>query len=61
MSKEWASLRKNLPGSIWCRCYEDRTDCLRVVMVGAEGTPYHDGLYFFDLRVRPFPLFQPSL
>jgi ubiquitin-conjugating enzyme E2 O len=61
VTKEWASLRKNLPESIWCRCYEDRTDCLRVAMVGAEGTPYHDGLYFFDLRVCAAPTPPPTL
>ena len=28
-------------------------DLLRVVMVGASGTPYHDGLLFFDLQLPP--------
>jgi hypothetical protein len=62
VTKEWASLRKNLPDTIWCRCYEDRTDCLRVVMVGAEGTPYHDGLYFFDVRLpAEYPHVPPEV
>lgn len=26
---------------------------LRAVMVGAIGTPYHDGLFFFDLQLPP--------
>uniref|UniRef100_A0A453E0A7 UBC core domain-containing protein n=1 Tax=Aegilops tauschii subsp. strangulata TaxID=200361 RepID=A0A453E0A7_AEGTS len=28
-------------------------DLLRVVMVGASRTPYHDGLFFFDLQLPP--------
>ena len=28
-------------------------DLLRVVMMGASGTPYHDGLFFFDLQLPP--------
>uniref|UniRef100_A0A8R7TRE1 UBC core domain-containing protein n=2 Tax=Triticum urartu TaxID=4572 RepID=A0A8R7TRE1_TRIUA len=28
-------------------------DLLRVVMVGASGTPYHHGLFFFDLQLPP--------
>jgi hypothetical protein len=24
-------------------------DLMRAVIIGAEGTPYHDGLFFFDL------------
>ena len=28
-------------------------DLLRVVMVGASGTPYHHGLFFFDMQLPP--------
>ena len=28
--------------TIYVRVFEDRMDLLRVVMVGASGTPYHD-------------------
>ena len=28
-------------------------DLLRAVMVGAPGTPYHDGLFFFDVFFPP--------
>jgi len=35
--------------SIFVRVYESRIDLLRAVIIGAEGTPYHDGLFFFDV------------
>jgi ubiquitin-conjugating enzyme E2 O len=38
------------------RTFKDRMDLLRAVIVGASGTPYHDGLFFFDLQLPPsFP------
>ncbi|XP_074343173.1 putative ubiquitin-conjugating enzyme E2 38 [Apium graveolens] len=46
--KEWKILDKNLPPSIYVRIYENRIDLLRAVIIGASGTPYHDGLFFFD-------------
>ncbi|CAL4905840.1 unnamed protein product [Urochloa decumbens] len=46
--------------AIYVRAYEDRMDLLRVVMVGASGTPYHDGLFFFDLQLPPsYPAAPP--
>ncbi|KAM1798959.1 hypothetical protein ACFX12_032971 [Malus domestica] len=33
-------------------------DCVRAVIVGAEGTPYHDGLFFFDVC---FPSGYPNV
>lgn len=39
--------------NIFVRVYETRIDLLRAVIVGAEGTPYHDGLYFFDMFFPP--------
>ncbi|CAL5346847.1 unnamed protein product [Camellia sinensis] len=47
--REWKFLRKGLPESIYVRAYEDRIDLLRAVIVGAPSTPYHDGLFFFDI------------
>ncbi|KAL6623342.1 hypothetical protein ACP70R_033221 [Stipagrostis hirtigluma subsp. patula] len=44
---------------IWA--FEDRMDLLRAVMVGASGTPYQDGLFFFDLQLPPsYPAVPPS-
>ncbi|KAG5573969.1 hypothetical protein H5410_063735 [Solanum commersonii] len=47
--KEWKILEKNLPDSIYVQTYEKRLDLLRAVIIGASGTPYHDGLFFFDI------------
>jgi len=33
-------------------------DLLRAVIIGAEGTPYHDGLFFFDVF---FPAGYPKV
>ncbi|KAK1358553.1 putative aminoacyltransferase, E1 ubiquitin-activating enzyme [Heracleum sosnowskyi] len=56
--KEWKILDKNLPhNSIYVRIYENRIDLLRAVIVGASGTPYHDGLFFFDFF---FPAEYPN-
>lgn len=49
IQQEWAMLEKCLPDTIFVRVYEDRMDLMRAVIVGASGTPYHDGLFFFDL------------
>ncbi|KAG9143369.1 hypothetical protein Leryth_022213 [Lithospermum erythrorhizon] len=47
--KEWKILETDLPDSIYVRAYETRIDLLRAVIIGAAGTPYHDGLFFFDI------------
>lgn len=44
--------------SIFVRVYESRIDLLRAVIIGAEGTPYHDGLFFFDVF---FPSGYPNV
>ncbi|MED6223156.1 hypothetical protein PIB30_071253 [Stylosanthes scabra] len=49
--KEWKILEENLPVSIYIRVYENRIDLMRAVIVGAAGTPYHDGLFFFDIKL----------
>ncbi|KAL6623354.1 hypothetical protein ACP70R_033233 [Stipagrostis hirtigluma subsp. patula] len=60
VQKEWKMLQDNLPDTIFVRAFEDRMDLLRVVMVGASGTPYHDGLFFFDLQLPPsYPAVPP--
>lgn len=47
--KEWRILKKTLPESIYVQVYETRIDLLRAVIIGPAGTPYHDGLFFFDI------------
>jgi len=39
--------------TIYVRIYEERIDLLRAAIVGASGTPYHDGLFFFDVFLPP--------
>ncbi|CAJ1957185.1 unnamed protein product [Sphenostylis stenocarpa] len=58
IQEEWKILQKDLPDSIFVRVYESRMDLLRAVIIGAEGTPYHDGLFFFDVF---FPSGYPSV
>ncbi|KAL2245900.1 probable ubiquitin-conjugating enzyme E2 25 [Sesamum indicum] len=57
IQEEWKILENNLPDEIFVRVYESRMDLLRAVIVGAEGTPYHDGLFFFDVF---FPSTYPN-
>lgn len=48
--------------TIYLWAFEDRMDLLRVAMVGASGTPYHDGLFFFDLQLPPsYPAAPPQV
>ncbi|OVA01049.1 Ubiquitin-conjugating enzyme [Macleaya cordata] len=56
--KEWKILEESLPDSIYVRAYEERIDLLRAVIIGAAGTPYHDGLFFFDIQ---FPSRYPNV
>ncbi|PIN22740.1 Ubiquitin-protein ligase [Handroanthus impetiginosus] len=58
IQEEWKILEKDLPDTIFVRVYESRMDLLRAVIIGAEGTPYHDGLYFFDVY---FPCSYPNV
>ncbi|XP_057517723.1 probable ubiquitin-conjugating enzyme E2 23 [Amaranthus tricolor] len=61
VQRDWNILQNNLPDSIYVRVYEDRMDLLRAVIVGAYGTPYQDGLFFFDFHLPPeYPDVPPS-
>ncbi|KAI3876600.1 hypothetical protein MKX03_013302, partial [Papaver bracteatum] len=53
IQKDWRLLENDLPDTIFARAYEERMDLLRAVIVGAAGTPYHDGLFFFDIHYPP--------
>lgn len=60
--QEWKILDENLPETILVRVYERRIDLLRAVIVGAAGTPYHDGLFFFDIAFPPdYPAKPPQV
>ncbi|OIT31382.1 PREDICTED: probable ubiquitin-conjugating enzyme E2 24 [Nicotiana attenuata] len=49
VQQEWSILEHDLPETIYVRVYEERMDLLRAAIIGAPGTPYHDGLFFFDI------------
>ncbi|MCL7045443.1 hypothetical protein MKW94_020027 [Papaver nudicaule] len=53
IQQDWRLLENDLPDTIFVRAYEGRMDLLRAVIVGAAGTPYHDGLFFFDVYFPP--------
>ncbi|XP_073359733.1 probable ubiquitin-conjugating enzyme E2 23 [Aegilops tauschii subsp. strangulata] len=57
VQKEWKILMNDLPDTIYVCAFKDRMDLLRAVIVGASGTPYQDGLFFFDLQL---PLSYPA-
>ncbi|PPR95438.1 hypothetical protein GOBAR_AA25250 [Gossypium barbadense] len=61
VQQEWSILEKNLPEIIYVRVYEERMDLLRAVLVGAPGTPYHDGLFFFDIFLPSNYPYEPPL
>ncbi|XP_018439753.1 putative ubiquitin-conjugating enzyme E2 38 [Raphanus sativus] len=50
VQSDWKILENDLPETIFVRACESRMDLLRAVIIGAEGTPYHDGLLFFDIQ-----------
>ncbi|KAK4258478.1 hypothetical protein QN277_004921 [Acacia crassicarpa] len=61
VQQDWSILQNNLPDGIYVRVYEDRMDLLRAVIVGAFGTPYQDGLFFFDFHLpSEYPDVPPS-
>lgn len=42
--------------------WHPRLDLLRAVMVGPADTPYHDGLFFFDIKLPPnYPASPPQV
>ncbi|KAL6010705.1 Ubiquitin-conjugating enzyme [Asimina triloba] len=56
IQQQWAMLKDGLPPSIFVVAYEDWIDLMRAVIVGPQGTPYQDGLSFFDIK---FPSSYP--
>ncbi|CAL4902879.1 unnamed protein product [Urochloa decumbens] len=62
VQKEWKILENSLPETIYVRAFEHRMGLLRAVMVGAAGTPYQDGLFFFDVQLPPsYPAVPPQV
>ncbi|XP_044497166.1 probable ubiquitin-conjugating enzyme E2 24 [Mangifera indica] len=61
VQQEWSILEENLPETIYVRIYEERMDLLRAAIIGAPATPYHDGLFFFDIFLPPEYPYEPPL
>ncbi|KAL7421053.1 hypothetical protein Q5752_003937 [Cryptotrichosporon argae] len=63
IGKEHRALATSLPENILVRTYEDRTDLMRVLIVGPEGTPYNDAPFVFDVYLNPtkFPFDPPQV
>ncbi|XVF40495.1 hypothetical protein PTKIN_Ptkin01aG0118000 [Pterospermum kingtungense] len=61
VQQEWIILEKNVPETIYIRVYEERMDLLRAALIGAPGTPYHDGMFFFDIFLPPEYPYEPPL
>ncbi|KAJ4976416.1 hypothetical protein NE237_001522 [Protea cynaroides] len=61
VQQEWTILQRDITDTIYVRVYEERIDLLRAAIVGAPGTPYHDGLFFFDFFLPPDYPREPPL
>lgn len=63
LMKENKALANSLPENITVRTYEDRSDLMRVLIIGPEGTPYADAPFVFDVYLNPtkFPYAPPEV
>lgn len=63
LNKEHKALMSSLPENILVRTYENRTDLMRCLIIGPEGTPYADAPFVFDVYLNPtkFPNDPPSV
>jgi ubiquitin-conjugating enzyme E2 O len=62
VQREWTILARGLPRNVWVHVYPDRMELLRACLVGPEGTPYSDALFFFDLHLPPtYPQIPPQV
>ncbi|QQP52860.1 Putative LOC100748178 [Caligus rogercresseyi] len=53
VKKEAKLLSSSLPSGILLKAYEDRIDLFSALIKGPPGTPYQDGLFFFDFQLPP--------
>ncbi|XP_052188146.1 putative ubiquitin-conjugating enzyme E2 38 [Diospyros lotus] len=62
LREERRILGSNLPNSIFVRGYENRIDLMRAAIIGPPDTPYHLGIFFFDvLFPGDYPARPPKL
>ncbi|KAJ9476376.1 putative Ubiquitin-conjugating enzyme E2 2 (putative) [Pseudozyma hubeiensis] len=51
LQKEMKVLQTSLPETILVRAYEDRSDLLRVLIIGSESTPYENAPFLLDFQL----------
>lgn len=62
ISKEVATLTTSLPVGIFLKIAESRSDVMKVLIVGSEGSPYAGGLFIFDLFLdAEYPTTPPKM
>lgn len=62
VQREWQILQRGLPRGVWVHVYPDRMELLRACLVGPEGTPYSEALFFFDVHLPPtYPQVPPAV
>lgn len=49
--KEWTTLGTNLSQGVYFRCFGDRMDLQRFLIMGAPGTCYYNGYFLFDMQL----------
>merc|ERR1719510_1215456 len=55
-------LKSSLPEGIFVRGFGDRTDLYSAMLKGPKGTPYEDGLFFFDIQLSAdYPKSAPQV
>ncbi|GAX26089.1 baculoviral IAP repeat-containing protein 6 [Fistulifera solaris] len=55
------SLPVHAQSSIFVRVQESRLDLLRVAITGPEGSPYENGVFFFDCFLQDYPARPPRV
>jgi len=62
VQREWTILQRGLPHNVWVHVYPDRMELLRSCLVGPDGTPYSDALFFFDVHLpATYPQIPPQV
>lgn len=62
ISKQLSALHTSLPEGIFVKIDETRSDVMKILMVGVQGTPYEGGLFSFDLLMgENFPISPPRM
>jgi len=62
ISKEIANMTTSLPDNIFLKVAERRSDVMKVLIIGVQGTPYEGGLFPFDIYLdAQYPKTPPKM